>query len=112
MMRRHTHGWMTQQSNQGAVSGASDQGGYTRNLTAGGIQQEGQNKEETGGSGGQGDRTPVRRARGQGEQGGYSRRDRIRRRTGEGGIPLGDTAGTLKACKLVVVQQQDFLDTH
>ena len=50
-----------------------------------------------------------RRARG---QGGYSRRDRIRRRTGEGGIPLGDTAGTLKACKLVAVQQQDCLDTH
>ena len=46
MMRRHTHGWVTQQSNQGAVSGASDQGGYTRNPRAGGIQQEGQNKEE------------------------------------------------------------------
>ena len=46
MMRRHTHGWVTQQSNQGAVSGASDQRGYSRNPRAGGIQQEGQNKEE------------------------------------------------------------------
>ena len=87
-----------------------------RGDTVGILQQEGYSRKDrirkktggSGGPGGQGDR----RARGQGEQGGYSRRDRIRRRTGEGGIPLGDTAGTLKACKLVVVQQQDCLDTH
>ena len=35
MMRTHTHGWMTQQSNQGAVSGASDQGDTTRRRRTG-----------------------------------------------------------------------------
>ena len=75
MMRRHTHGWMTQQSNQGAVSGHRIRGDTPGILEQEGYSRKDRIRRKTGESGGQGDR------RARGTERGYTRRYRIRRRT-------------------------------